>query len=69
MTIREFICETTGNRLTVEVIQNNYIELFLTESNLDEIMGINLTIKDAEELIDELNQAIIKSKKGNNVIH
>lgn len=69
MTLTKFVCETTGNHLTVEVIQNNYIELFLVDNNLDEIMGINLTVKDAERLMDELHIAIIKAEGGNNVIH
>ena len=69
MTETKFICKTTGNHLTVEVIQNNYIEIFLYENHFDEVMGINLTINDAERLMDELHRAIIKAEGGNNVVH
>lgn len=65
MTILEFICEHSGDRLTVEPVKGN-IELVIKDSELVEQSVISLTIKDAEMLIDEIHRAIIKAEGGEN---
>ena len=66
MVQRKFICEMeTSTYLDVE--QNvNGLNITITDDNIEESLVVQLTINDAELLMDEIHKTLIKIEGGKN---
>jgi hypothetical protein len=68
MTVRKFYSELHSDRyLEVMQIEKKFITIYIeSDDDEDECTCVDLTIKDAEELMDELHRQIIKAEGGEN---
>jgi hypothetical protein len=66
MVQRKFICECESLSY-LDVEQNvNGLNITITDDNIEENLTVQLSIKDAEELMDELHKVISQIERGKN---
>jgi hypothetical protein len=74
MTVTKFYCEENTERyLQVMNIEKKTISIYMEEGDESDedsfCQYVELTIKDAERLMDEIHNAIIKAEGGKNGIY
>lgn len=65
-----FFCETTSNELKVYSLENElgkkFIIISIQGNSYEALLNVDLTIQDAEKLMDLIHRAIIKLEGGKN---